>query len=115
MRNLISSVGAAERPPYQIVNFVGLKACGLCHACNCVTVLTPKNRERKNASHMPGKYAPGDRLLRKMLAAGRGGPFRTRPPFPGAEQLIGCGRQQKNRPGSQGEAIERSLWRKIES
>ena len=40
---------------------------------------------------------------------------RTHAPFPGAEQLIGCGRQQKDWPHSQGKAIERSLWRKIES
>ena len=42
-------------------------------------------------------------------------PGRARPPFPRAEQLIGPGRQQKYWPCSDGETIECSAWRKVES
>src|ERR1700730_17781337 len=38
-------------------------------------------------------------------------PSRARAPFPGAEQLIGCGRQQRDWPHSPGEAMECWAWR----
>jgi hypothetical protein len=57
----------------------------------------------------------GENAHRPATALPDNNPSRTRAPFPGAEQLIGCGGQQKNWPGSQGEAIECSAWRKIKS
>ena len=65
------------------------------------------------ASERP--VVPGENADRPATALPDNNPGRTSAPFPGAEQVIGSGRQQKDWPRSYGKAIERSLWRKIES